>query len=306
MAKHTSRFIVKGLLVLLSALAVPAARAQGHQIAVLVEEGRHSLNGHVFVSLSDGVKTFYYGFYSKSKALAPAALGGGEIRDDSTTDWDVKRVYNIDLKAYQNAFEAIIAWKNSDKAWWFDHHCGDFAETVLESASVSLPLNWSYSGRNRPGIFGQYIREHGGIAHYPFEGDWIVESSDFIPVGVRLAIEHWGDGYLLENLVYRGTDTNIQFTHVLNFEELRQRFPQVDISILTQAQGGMSSRAELTLSNNGQQIDLLETGDFLRYTKVVDGKTGTVVGYRFDGIEKGGAIPMHAILRRAMPEGEEN
>ena len=163
MKKHASCLRIPGLIVFLIALASPTARAQGHEIAVYVDEGRHTLNGHVFISLSDGVRTTYYGFYSKNKALAPALLGGGEVRDDSATEWDVKRVYNINKEAYLKADEAVFAWKIADRAWWVDHHCGDFAETVLEAAGISLPLNWSSTGRNRPGIFGKYLREHGGV-----------------------------------------------------------------------------------------------------------------------------------------------
>jgi len=301
MLKLTSLFSVAGLVVLLNAFTVPAARAQGHQITVFVEEGRHSLNGHVFISLSDGVNTKYYGFYSENKALAPAILGGGEVRDDSETDWDVKRIYNIDLNAYLKADEAIFAWKIANKAWWVDHHCGDFAETVLESAGVKLPLNWSYSGRNRPGIFGRYIREHGGIAHYPFEGDWILESSDFMPVGARIAIEHEGDGYRAGGVVYRGSATSVQNTHVLTLDELRQLLPQAPLEILQRAQGEMAIRIELNISDNGQTLEMVRTGDIVHFHKVVNEKTGAVVGYVFDKVEKGGLNRLHATLRRATP-----
>jgi len=299
--------IVIVLLVYVSALAAPAARAQEPQITVFVEEGRHSLNGHVFISLSDGVRPpSYCGFYSKNKALALISKGGGEVRDDSATDWDVKRVYNISKEAYLKAFDAIFAWKNSDEAWWIDHHCGDFAETVLESAGVNLPLNWRYSGSNRPGIFGQYIREHGGIAHYPFEGDWIVESSDFMPAGTRIPIEHEGDGYRASGAMYRGSATSIYNTHVFTLDELRQVLPKAPLEILQRAQGEVTIRLELNISDDGQTLDLVRSGDIVRFHKVVNEKTGVVVAYAFDGVEKGGLPPLHATFRRATPGGEEN
>lgn len=304
MAKRALRPIVSGFFVLFGALSVPIAFAQGHQITVFVDEGRLSLTGHVFISLSDGVKTFHYGFYSKNKLLAIISAGGGEIRDDSAHEWDVKRVYNIDETAYQNAFEAIIAWKNHNEAWWFDHHCGDFAETVLEAAGVNLPLNWSYTGRDRPAIFGRYLREHGGIAHYPFEGDWIVDSSsDGTPAGFRISIEHFGeDGYAMGANTFHGSPPSIRATYILSLDDMRRLMPEIPYDILSQAEGLMSSTRELTLSDNGQHLDFRFTSDKLKYFIRKDAKTGAVIRYDFDSIGKGEGPSQHATFHRATPE----
>jgi len=275
------------------------ASAQWAQITVFVEEGRHSSNGHVFISLTDGARPpLYYGFYSKNKALAPAALGDGEVRDDSGTDWDVKRVYNITREAYLKAFDAVYAWKNQDKAWWIDHHCGDFAETILEAAGIHLPLNWSYSGRNRPGIFGQYLREHGGIAHYPFEGDWIVESSDLFPIGTRIAIEHEGDGYRASGAIYHGSATSIHTTHVLSLNELQQLSPETPLEILQSAQGEAAILLELNISDDGLKLEMVRKIDTIRYDNVIDSKTGLVIGHKFKGVEKGGSSRLQATFGR--------
>jgi hypothetical protein len=92
--QKTGRFLA-GFLISAGFLFPLRANAQWAQITVFVDEGRHDFNGHVFISLTDGTRPpLYYGFYSKNKALAPAALGEGEVRDDSGAGWDVKRVYN--------------------------------------------------------------------------------------------------------------------------------------------------------------------------------------------------------------------
>jgi hypothetical protein len=156
-----SLFLV-GLLWISAAQSPLFAQGGNYSLTIFVEEGAGELNGHVFLSISDGNKNEVLGFYSKNKLLAVASMGGGEIRDDSKTNWDVRKTYQLTKQGYIEAKRAIQKWRSEDEAWWVNHHCGDFVETVAKAARVGPDLPWTATGRNRPGIFGEYLRAHGG------------------------------------------------------------------------------------------------------------------------------------------------
>ncbi|HWS86640.1 MAG TPA: hypothetical protein VN282_06735 [Pyrinomonadaceae bacterium] len=160
--------------VTLFVLAFPAGAAgqgrvgSGYKLTIFVDEGRGELNGHVFVGLTAGETTVYAGFYAKDKSWGKPLLkkGGGEVRNDaeraSGCEWDVKQTYNISRAGYENALKAVLDWENEGLPWALSHHCGDFAETVARMAGVDVRLGQHLTGRNRPGLFGEYLRDNGG------------------------------------------------------------------------------------------------------------------------------------------------
>ena len=136
-----------------------------YELTIFVDEG-HGLTeatGHVFVGLSDGQSTVYKGWYSENPLLAPVAKGGGEVRDDSPHSWDVKKTYEIGEQGYRDAMKMTETWNNQKIDWGFGEHCGDFAEIIANRAGVKLDLPDRFTGINRPGLFGDYLRKHGGV-----------------------------------------------------------------------------------------------------------------------------------------------
>jgi hypothetical protein len=138
-----------------------------YQITIYVDEGRGQRNGHVFFGLTAGQTTVYAGWHSVNKALAPLALGGGEVRNDksliNSCKWDVKKTYNITQSDYQRALQVMNKWDTDGRAWAITHHCGDFAEAVALAAGVPIQLpKVPFDIDTRPGLFGEYLRDRQG------------------------------------------------------------------------------------------------------------------------------------------------
>jgi hypothetical protein len=170
--RKLNTLIVVFLAVLLTNLEVLSCQQQkkAPQLTIFVDEGHGlELNGHVFIGLSDGTNTQYAGWYAKegvvNKILAPMSRGGGEVRDDAKlaeSGWDVKKTYDISRSDYLNAKQMITTWNETGIPWGLQNHCGDFAETIARRANVRLELPERDTGRNRPGLFGDYLRKNGG------------------------------------------------------------------------------------------------------------------------------------------------
>lgn len=154
----------------------PAARTRApltHELTIYVDEGHGKPNGHVWIGLGsrDGSDTSYHGFYPVSNDVGiPNIFKPGQVRDDSQrvegNAWDVKRTYNITEEAYHRALDAIRAWQNQDQRRWdFLTHCGDFTEGIAKAAGVGTDLPWTKTGKTRPGVFGEYLRNHGGVVN---------------------------------------------------------------------------------------------------------------------------------------------
>jgi hypothetical protein len=136
-----------------------------YQLTIYVDEGRGELNGHVFFGLSDGRTTIYQGWHSLEKLLAPLALGGGQVWNDgplAECGWDVKKTYDISPAGYERARRGVVEWNTEGRAWAINHHCGDFVETIAQMAGAPIKLPERATGRNRPELFGDYLRSHGG------------------------------------------------------------------------------------------------------------------------------------------------
>lgn len=139
-----------------------------YSLTIYVEEGsldkacHGCMNGHVFLRLANGADKQTIGFYSQDKSLALAGQGGGQVRDDSKSEWTVRKSYPLTAEQYQKAQKAVADWKANGQAWSPNHHCGDFAETVAKAAGIDLQLPQTYTGRNRPNLFADYLRTHGG------------------------------------------------------------------------------------------------------------------------------------------------
>jgi hypothetical protein len=164
-------FVLVAFIVGTSGLAYSQKRpapAQKYELTIFVDEG-HGLTeatGHVFVGLSDGKTTVYKGWYSENPVLAPFAKGGGEVRNDAHLaegGWDVKKTYPIDANGYRNALKMVDVWENQNIDWGLGEHCGDFAEIIANRAGADLDLPSTFTGINRPGLFGDYLRKHGGV-----------------------------------------------------------------------------------------------------------------------------------------------
>jgi hypothetical protein len=136
--------------------------SSGYQLTIYADEGTDSLEpfGHVFIGLSDGQSTEYLGWN-------PSNHVEDESKYISQCEWDVRKTYNITKSGYEKALQVINEW-NTSKLKIYNvtrpgFHCGDFAEAVAKAAGVSIDLSWQITrgGRNRPGLFGEYLREHG-------------------------------------------------------------------------------------------------------------------------------------------------
>jgi hypothetical protein len=172
------RLIVLAVLMCLQ-LSVAArstnAAPRKYKLTIYVDEGRGAMVGHVFVELSDGWNKLFYGFYPSEAQedaigrLPASILGrGGEIRDDRRHDWDVKRSYSITKKGFEKAVRGIELARSKGQKWWLNQHCGDFAEAVAKTAGVPIDLPFTFDrrrsiGRNRPAVFANYLRQHGGV-----------------------------------------------------------------------------------------------------------------------------------------------
>ncbi len=144
-----------------------------YQLTIYVDEGDWSgeLNGHVFFGLTASNTTVYRGWHSKNKLLAPLALGGGEVKDDSPLidecKWDIRKTYDIRQVDFNNAVNIINKWSTDGRDWAITHHCGDFTEAVALAAGLPIKLSFDVAegGKNRPGLFGEYLRNHGGTSN---------------------------------------------------------------------------------------------------------------------------------------------
>jgi hypothetical protein len=176
------------ILIILAVLCLSTSQFANQQtkytLTIFVDEGRGKLTGHVFILLSDGKNEIYRGFYPNEVLEELEAMGGipgplfmiagGEIRDDSKVvtefgkapnlhHWDVKRTYNISREGFNRALEGMEAVKTQGDKWWLTQHCGEFAEAIAKVAGVNLELPGFIGLRNRPKVFGEYLRQHGGI-----------------------------------------------------------------------------------------------------------------------------------------------
>jgi hypothetical protein len=148
-----------------------------YTLTIFVDEGHGTFDvGHVFVELSDGKNRIYRGLYPPESVedefgkWSAILASGGQLRDDKYHGWDVKRIYNITKEGFDIAAESILATDlgQNPERWWFNNHCGDFAEAIANFAGVPIHLAWTGSGRDRPPLFGAYLREHGGRLRRPY------------------------------------------------------------------------------------------------------------------------------------------
>ena|ERR1043165_8448804 len=169
----------------------------GYKLTIYVDEGHGELYGHVFIGLTAGQTTIYAGFYSKDKSKALFEKGGGEVRNDESLvnecKWDVKQTYDISQSGYQAAMDGIYKWDVFGRQWSYDHHCGDFAEAIARMAGVQLDLPELFTGRNRPGLFGDYLRQNGGEARTgTFEVNSYVDTHMLVNRGDKVTIKASG------------------------------------------------------------------------------------------------------------------
>jgi len=156
---HWSRWAVLGALLLAPA---EATAASDYRMTIYVDDV--TPYGHVFFNLTDGERrSVTLGFYSGTKS-ASALIGqnGGRIADDSHHDWTVRQSYRITADGYRSGLQAIGTFWRSDPSWSPAHHCGDFTEAVAHAAGVPITLPCTLRGRNRPGVFSDYLLAHGG------------------------------------------------------------------------------------------------------------------------------------------------
>jgi hypothetical protein len=127
--------------------------------------------GHVFIGISNGKREFFYGWYSDAygieKPLALIGQKGGHLRDDSQTDWDVRKAYIISEEGYKRAMEAVREWNQEHKPWSPTHHCGNFAAKVAGAAGIVLsdvpkPLVGDRTFKYRPENMGEHLIKTGG------------------------------------------------------------------------------------------------------------------------------------------------
>jgi hypothetical protein len=171
--------VQSGLLLFTCAVCLPltaTAQTQNamplkYTLTIYVDEGNGAIAGHVFVELSDGKNHLYHGFYPEEaytdffgKEVALLRLSG-EFRDDGHHPWDVKRSYNITKDGFEKAERGVEQAKKQGSKWWLTNHCGDFAERVAKEAGVPIQLPLTVTGRDRPAVFGSYLREHGGVTN---------------------------------------------------------------------------------------------------------------------------------------------
>jgi hypothetical protein len=154
-----ARFVVFAVLMCLP-LYASARSTNGpsskYTLTIYVDEGNHAVFGHVFVELSDGRNDLFYGFY-------PGFGIRERIHNDRDHRWDVKRSYHIRRDGVRRAIRGIELARSQGQKWFLSRHCGDFAEAVAKTAGVPIELRWQPSGRDRPTVFGKYLRQHGGV-----------------------------------------------------------------------------------------------------------------------------------------------
>jgi len=151
-----SVFVVLMCLQLSMAARSTNAPSSKYTLTIYVDEGNAFQFGHVFVELCDGRNDQFYGFY-------PGFGIRERIRNDRDHRWDVKRTYHITKHGFISAIRGIELARSQGQKWFVSHHCGDFAETVAKTAGVPIELRWQRHGRDRPAVFGNYLRRNGGV-----------------------------------------------------------------------------------------------------------------------------------------------
>ncbi|MHB9024905.1 MAG: carbohydrate binding domain-containing protein [Armatimonadota bacterium] len=159
-------FLVASLAVALMGIEHVAAESPRYTLTIFVDDTSLP-NGHVFLGLSDGRRAVYRGFYSAQKSpKALLSLAGGMIKDDThatVDEWTVKKTYPISKAGYAKAFSVMEDWDKEGRPWGIFHHCGDFVNTTAKAAGINLNLPVNLKGYDRPGRFGQYLREQGCV-----------------------------------------------------------------------------------------------------------------------------------------------
>ncbi len=194
--------LIVSLALTLTALPGRTYGQQNHYytMTIFVDEGHGELNGHVFVCLSDGTNSIYRGFYSKHRSVtALAGLDSGEVRDDAHHYWDVKKPYRITPAGYANGLKAIENWRSNGQNWTLHSHCGDFVEYVAGEAGANLNLPRTILGTNRPGVFGEYLREHGAILRTASNADGTVKGTHGNPIVTEVVLWRLVDVMVVPN-----------------------------------------------------------------------------------------------------------
>jgi len=159
--------------------AQPSRAEGGYSLTMFVEEG--SPNGHVFLGVSDGVHEQRWGWYTAGKTSAQKALGligcgGGELKDDNHTHFDVYKKVAITKDGYDTVIAHIIRRSAQGQAgvvsWSPFNHCGDFVADVAAAAGVTdVPTSGATGVEyDRPSIFEDFLIEHGGLRN--LSGAW--------------------------------------------------------------------------------------------------------------------------------------
>lgn len=170
--KLATVFFAGCVVCLLAASAVTQnGGGSGYRITIFADEGNdpNEMWGHVFVGMSDGRGETYSGFNPKHKGMPYDPEG--VVLDETAThiancQWDVKRTYSVTKQQYDAAMLVSRQWNDGKHVYSGigGPHCGDFVEAVARAAGIDLDLSWrpTAGGRNRPGLFGDYLRGQGG------------------------------------------------------------------------------------------------------------------------------------------------
>jgi len=120
--------------------------------------------GHVFIGLSGpdgGVE--YWGYYPIRKS--PIYLG--ELRDDLTHPYSMKKTFVIDKGKWKRAQKEISRWNNHPGIYSISNrHCGVFAEALMTACGLHpselLPLVEMASMSSIPHVWYTYLRSLSG------------------------------------------------------------------------------------------------------------------------------------------------
>jgi len=164
----------------------------GYRLTIYADEGTDKLEvfGHVFIGLANGSNTLYKGWN-------PSNHVEDESKRIANCEWDVRKTYNITKSGYDKAVQVMNDW-NNDKFRIYNvvrpgYHCGDFAEAVAKAAGVQVNLSWQLTGRNRPGLFGEYLRDQGGeVAGATYYVHRLVDTGIAVVAGDRILVRASG------------------------------------------------------------------------------------------------------------------
>jgi hypothetical protein len=287
MTAHLKRTAALALTLLLAIhLATLARQAKRYTVTVFVDEGPQTAGeqlraargasrdanssgtivktGHVFIGLSNGDINTYLGFYGNQEK--------GQVRVDADLVqngyYNVSKTYEISEANYHAALAVATQWNTDGKRWALDHHCGDFAEAVARAAGVPLedfPRDVSIAdlGRNRPGLWGKYLRQHGGEVKGGFTGNWVFDQT-----GETVVISGGGGAYRMHL-------NGINWTLRQDGDVLvaQQRLTAGDVQALygnlprgaAAALVGQPTGVVLTLSTDGRAIQVQLVAPGVRY-----------------------------------------